>query len=580
VRPAAPVAAPFHAAKRIELRLDAQTVLLVALLGLVGYLVLPPLGILVQTSLYTTTPAGDLGDFTLDHYARLLGRGALVTPLLNSLWFSVGSAIFSVVLGTALAWIVERTNTPLRTLGHFAAFVSFAIPYVLYTVAWLLLLGKSGPINSLLKAGLGLAESPLNVFSLWGMVLVEGLLWSPLVFLMVAASLRSMDPSLEESAAASGANAWQTVRRVSLPLVLPSLFSVALLVAIRAFEAFEIPALVGLPGNVQVLTTRIYLGASRFPPQHGEASAFAIVLIVLVGAALYYYARLTSQANRFQTITGKGFRPRLIDLGRWRYATAAVLLTYVFVVLVVPFLMIAWTSFMPFNAIVSAEALSQATLQNYVKAAAYPKVTQAALNSVALGLGCAFVVMGLASLSSWLVVRGHAPARWVLEQLAAMPLVFPAIVLGLAILRLYVALPVPIYNTLWILLIAYVTRYLPYGARYSSSGMLQIHRELEEAAYISGASWWNAFRRVLLPLLSPAFWAGWIFVFLISLKELSMSVLLAGPRTPVISVAMFDLWNDGQVVEVAAFGVVWTALVAVVATLFFVVARRQGLQVR
>jgi iron(III) transport system permease protein len=562
----------------VRVSVDPRTVLLGLLLAISAYLVVPPLVVLIQTSFYTVTRTGDLDQPTLEHYVRILTRGGLVTPLLNSLWFSIGSAVLALGLGTTLAWIVERTNTPLRALGHFAVFISFAVPYILYTIAWLLLLGKSGPFNALLMGMFGLAQAPLDAFSLWGMILVEALLWSPLVFLMMAAAFRSMDPSLEESANISGAGVLQTLRRVSLPIVLPGLLAVLMLVFVRSFESFEIPALIGLPGNVQVLTTRIYLGATRFPPQFGEASAFAVILIVLVSAALVYYARLTRQAHRFQTITGKGFRPRLVNLGRWRYLTAALLISYFLLVLVLPLVMLVWVSLMPFNAPISAESLARVSLANYDKALGYPKVTQAAANSVQLGLFTATLVMLVASVSGWLVIRVRHPAGRLLDQLQATPIVFPGIVLGLAVLRLYLEIPLPIYNTLWILVIAYMTRYLPYGARYAQNGALQIHQELEEAAYVSGATWWGAFRRVVLPLLSPAFWAGWIFVFLLSLKELSMAVMLAGPKTPVMASAMFDLWNDGQVGEVAAFGVLWTIVVAVIALMFYLVGRRQGIQ--
>jgi iron(III) transport system permease protein len=562
-----------------RLALDPRAVMLAILLAVSAYLIVPPLLVLIQTSFHTVTRTGDLDQPTAEHYVRILTRGGLTTPLLNSLWFSIGSAALALGLGTILAWIVERTNTPFRALGHFAVFISFAVPYILYTIASLLLLGKSGPVNGLLMATFGLAQPPLDAFSLWGKILVEALLWSPLVFLMMAAAFRSMDPSLEESATISGAGVLQTLRRVSLPIVLPAVLSVLLLVFIRAFESFEIPALIGLPGNIQVLTTRIYLGATRFPPQFGEAAAFAVILIVLVSVALVYYARLTRQAHRYQTITGKGFRPRLANLGRWRYLTGAILVSYFLLVLVLPLVMLLWVSLMPFNAPISAENLARISMANYVKAVNYPKVTQAAANSVQLGLLSATLVMLVATISGWLVVRVRHPAARLLDQLQATPIVFPGIVLGLAVLRLYLALPIPIYNTLWILVVAYVTRYVPYGSRYAQNGALQIHQELEEAAYVSGATWWSAFRRVVLPLLSPAFWAGWIFVFLLSLKELSMAVLLAGQKTPVMAAAMFDLWNDGQVGEVAAFGVLWTIAVACIAIIFYLIGRRQGIQV-
>jgi len=550
------------------------------LLGVVlAYLMLPPLIVLVQNSVITTNLRGEVVEVTLRHYQRVLLNGALVLPLANTLVFALSSCVLAVLVGGALAWIVERTNTPFRGLGYLAAFVSFAIPYILYTIAWLLLLGKAGPVNAVLMALTGSSQPVLNVYSLWGMALVEGFLWSPLVFLMLSAVFRAMDPALEEAALMSGAGVWRTAAQISFRLALPGLLAVVLLVFVRSVEAFDIPALVGLPNGVQVLTTQVYLDTKRNPPDYGEASAFGLVLILAVFGLLYYYNRLTRDSQRFQTVTGKGYRPRVADLGRWRYLTGALVLVYFFLVMLMPLLMMAWASVMPFYTAPSTDALRLLTAKNYGTILAYPSFVEAMRNTVVLGLGAASVVMLLMAVAAWISVRGQSRLRWLLDPLVSLPLVFPGIVLGLAILRLYLIVPLPIYATLWILLIAYATRYMPYGMRYCQAGLIQIHRELEEAAYASGASWWDAFRRVLLPLLSPAFWAGWIFVFLLSAKELSMSVLLAGPQSQVVSVMMFDLWNNGQVVEVAAFGVIWTAVLSVTAVAFFILARRYGLRI-
>ncbi len=550
------------------------------LLGVVlAYLMLPPLIVLVQNSVITTNLRGEVVEVTLRHYQRVLLNGALVLPLANTLVFALSSCVLAVLVGGALAWIVERTNTPFRGLGYLAAFVSFAIPYILYTIAWLLLLGKAGPVNAVLMALTGSSQPVLNVYSLWGMALVEGFLWSPLVFLMLSAVFRAMDPALEEAALMSGAGVWRTAAQISFRLALPGLLAVVLLVFVRSVEAFDIPALVGLPNGVQVLTTQVYLDTKRNPPDYGEASAFGLVLILAVFGLLYYYNRLTRDSQRFQTVTGKGYRPRVADLGRWRYLTGALVLVYFFLVMLMPLLMMAWASVMPFYTAPSTDALRLMTAKNYGTILAYPSFVEAMRNTVVLGLGAASVVMLLMAVAAWISVRGQSRLRWLLDPLVSLPLVFPGIVLGLAILRLYLIVPLPIYATLWILLIAYATRYMPYGMRYCQAGLIQIHRELEEAAYASGASWWDAFRRVLLPLLSPAFWAGWIFVFLLSAKELSMSVLLAGPQSQVVSVMMFDLWNNGQVVEVAAFGVIWTAVLSVTAVAFFILARRYGLRI-
>ncbi len=295
-------------------------------------------------------------------------------------------------------------------------------------------------------------------------------------------------------------------------------------------------------------------------------------------ACLAYYRRLTRASERFQTVTGKGYRPRVIDLGPWRYLTAALVLVYFVLVMLAPLALVVWASLQPFYRRPALDALAQLTTRNYAAVLSYPNFAEAMRNTVVLGVGAATVVMALMALGAWLSLRGPARLRGLLDPLASLPLVFPGIVLGLAIMRLYLVVPIPIYATLWILLVAYVTRYMPYGMRYCHAGLVQVHRELEEAAYTSGASWWTTFRRVLLPLLSPAFWAGWIFVFLLSAKELSMSVLLAGPQSRVVSVMMFDLWNNGQVVEVAAFGVVWSTVLALTAGGFFLLARRYGLR--
>jgi iron(III) transport system permease protein len=287
---------------------------------------------------------------------------------------------------------------------------------------------------------------------------------------------------------------------------------------------------------------------------------------------------MTREASRFHTITGKGYRPALIQLGGWRYATASGLLLYSFVLLVLPFLIVLWASLLPFYIQPSMEAISKFTLKNYVTAIHFPKITDSIKNSVLLGLGSATAVMVLTTLASWILVRTKLRGRWLLDLLTTLPLLFPGIVMGLAIMRFYLLVPIPIYGTLWILLVAFVTRYIPYGIRYTHSGLLQLHRELEEAAYASGASWLNAMRRITMPLLTPSFLGGWVFIFLLSAKELSMSILLVSPKTPVVSVAIYELWENGQVGELAAFGVIWTAILVSIAVAYYLFARRYGIQ--
>jgi iron(III) transport system permease protein len=543
-----------------------------------AYLVLPPLYSVIQTSLFTTKLTGEIDQFTFRYYQELIRELQVVGPFLNSVYFSIGSALVATTLGGAVAWLVTRTDAPLRPLGYFTAFASFGTPFILYTIGWLLLLGKAGPINYWLRTLVDRPGPVLNVYSLFGMILIESLLWSPFVFLMLAAAFRSMDPSLEEASATCGARLWQTMRRVSLRLMLPAFFSVMLLIFIRSFEAFEIPALVGLPGDVRVLTTAIFLDAQKLPPRYGSAGAFSVLLMVVVGCALYVYFRLTREGERYHTITGKGYRPAVIPLGRWRYAAAAGLVLYALVILVLPFLIVLWASLLPFYMQPSLEGLAKLTLKNYVTALHFPKITDSIKNSILLGVGSASAVMVLTLFASWLMVRTKMRGRWLLDLLTTLPLLFPGIVMGLAILRFYLFVPIPVYGTLWILLIAFVTRYIPYGIRYTHSGLLQLHKELEEAAYAAGASWSNCMRRIVLPLVTPSFLGGWVFIFLLSAKELSMSILLVSPQTPVVSVAIFELWENAQVGELAAFGVIWTVVLVSIAVIYYLFARRYGIQ--
>ena len=559
-------------------RISAESCVFIIVAVITGYLVLPPLFSVIQTSLYTVKLTGELDEFTLRYYSELLRELQVIEPFFNTVIFSVGSAFLATTVGATIAWIVTRTDTPLRGLGYFTAFASFGTPFILYTIGWILLLGKAGPVNYWLKQLFDQTAPVINVYSMTGMIFVESMLWSPFVFLMLAASFRSMDPSLEEASAACGARLWQTLRKVSLRLMLPAFFSVVLLIFIRSFEAFEIPALIGLPGDIRVLTTSIYLDSQRMPPTYGRAGAFSVLLMVVVAATLYFYFRVTREGEKFTTVTGKGYRPTQIPLGRWRYLTAAMLLVYSFVLLVLPFLIILWASVLPFYMQPSISAASMFTLENFVTAIQFPKITESIKNSVLLGLGAATAVMLLTTFASWVLVRTKVRGRWLLDLFTTLPLLFPGIVMGLAILRFYLHVPIPIYGTLWILLVAFVTRYIPYGIRYTHSGLLQLHKELEEAAYTSGGSWTNCMRRITLPLLTPSFLGGWVFVFLLSAKELSMSILLVSPHTPVVSVAIYELWENGQVNELAAFGVIWTAILVSVALTYYVIARRYGIQ--
>jgi iron(III) transport system permease protein len=543
----------------------------------IGYLVLPPFFFILQTSLVVDRGLR-AGSFTIQHFENIIeSLGDIKTLLANSMIFSVGSAAIALVYGTALAWLAERSDAPFRKLAYVSAYVSFAIPGIIKVVGWIMLLGpKAGILNA---AVVGLTGSTLlNIFSLSGMILVESFLWIPIVFLLMATPFRSMDPSLEEAAITAGSSGWQVFRRVTLPLALPSLLAVLILTFIRSLEAFEIPALIGIPAGVEVLTTKIYLQIrGGLIPKYGEASAYSILLIGLVALGLYPYYRITSKTYKFTTISGKAFRPNRIALGRWRWLGGCLMLILPLLQFL-PVVAIAWSSFLPFAQVPSRRALSLLTLNNYVTAFNDSGVIRSVFNSLTVSVSAATVAIAITFFAAWLIVRASIKARWVLDQMAMLPLVFPGIVMGIAILKMYLVLPVPVYGTIWILVLAFIARYLPYGIRFSHSALLSLHKELEEAALASGGSWLQTVCRIVVPLIMPALLAGWIYIFLITFKELGIALLLYSPGSQVVAVTIWELWDNGHVGELAAFSLVITVGTVIVGSIFLSIAQRYGLQ--
>jgi len=418
----------------------------------------------------------------------------------------------------------------------------------------------------------------VNVYSLWGMVWVDGLHYSPVAFLLMSAAFRAMDPALEESAVMSGASVLQVAARVTLPLAWPAVFATLLILFVRAIESFEVPALLGLPVGIQVFTSAIYQAVHRYPSQIGLASAYGVTLLLLTSAGVYFQSRLSSRGAKYATMTGKGFRPRTIDLGGWRYLTTAVFLAYFALIVLLPFAVLLWSSLQKFYAVPSMEALGKLTLDPYRTIIGYPNITRSIWNSLALALGSATIVMLVTSVICWIVVKTRLPGRWLLDNVASLPMVFPGLVLGLAIMILYLYLPLGIYGTLWIMLIAYVTRFMPYGLRYNTTSMLQIHKELEESAAMSGASWGTTFRRIILPLLKPGLVAGWIYIVIVSIRELSSSILLYSPGSEVVSIVIWELWENGQYVELSALGVMLILALFVLVLLAQWLGRRFGIR--
>ncbi len=557
-------------------RYSPQVIVLIALLC-VG--VIPPFVFLAYSSLHELDQSGAFGVFTFGHFAAIFSSRTFNSVIVNSAVYSLGSALLALVIGAAQAWLAERTDAALRQVLYVSSIVSLGIPYVLYIVAWILFLGKAGPVNATLQQMFGGTEPYINVYSLGGMIFVEGMLWSPLAFLLLSPVFRNSDASFEEAASICGAGLFSTLRYVTLGMARPALLALGLLVFIKASESFEVPALVGLPGSTRVLTSTIYQRLTLdMPPDVGSASAFGVLLLVVMAVLLQIYSRVAAQAHRYQTVTGKGFRPRVIRLGRWRYAAGALIVAIPFIVVIVPLATILWAALLPYYQPFSLKAVPLLGFGNFVQVLNSPSFRGSIVNSLVLGASTATLVTALSAVAGWCVARRVAGSR-LLDGLAALPLVFPAIVLGLAFLEIFVHAGSRLYGSLLSLVVVSIVAYIPYGLRYAQLGVIQIHPELEEAAAIAGARQPRTFIRVVLPLLIPALISCWLFVFLLAVRAVSLMLLLAGPDSQVVAVTLFDFWNNGQVGELAALGCVWTAIMTVFCVAFLVVARRYQLPI-
>ena len=570
----APSRAPRPEAAPARRRLLGPQILIVGgAIVVVGYLAVVPLGYLLHD---TFTGSGGL---TFEAFARAYGGNTQAgRMMLNSLAFAVGSSAFALVTGTVLAYVQVRTDVPFKGLLFAASLVPLIVPGILYAAAWIFLGDPTiGLLNTLLFEPL-LGTSPVNVFSLWGMIWVQGLHLAPVAFLLMVAAFRAMDPSLEESAAMSGASRPTVLGRITIPMLRPALISAALLMFVQSLESFEVPGLLGLQNGIYVFTSRIYFVLRQYPIDYGAAGAYALGLLAIAAVGVLLSGWLQRNARGYQTVTGKAFRPQPVHLGRARPWVGAGVLVFFLVTVVLPIGVLVYASLLKFYAAPSLEAIRTMTLDNYAQVVQNPLAGTALSNSLILGVGSATVVMALAAIVSWVVARTTLPGRRILDLLAFTPIVIPGLVLGLALAFVYLRVPLPIYGTLLILLISYCTRYLPYGMRYSGAAMTQMSKELEESATVFGASWAQTFRRILVPLASSGILAGWVYILVVSFRELSSTILLYSPGNEVLSVLIWEQFENGQFTTLAALGVLMVAILVALVFIAYRLGARVGLQ--
>ncbi len=558
-------------------KLSGDSIFLFSITAIVLYLTVIPIAVMLLGSLQRGLP-GSWSPITFANYVEAFSNPALFSAILNAVVYSVGSGIASVCLGTYLAWLTERTNLPFKGLVYSSVLTAMMIPGVLFTISWILLLApRAGLINVWLMKIFGLSQAPFDPYGMAGMIFVSGIddFYTP--FLFMAAAFRSMDPSLEEASITSGASTMTTFSRVTIRLMAPAALAVCLLVFIRGLEDFEVPGLLGIPAGVHVLSTEIYLSVRRPPADFNLAATFSMFYLLVALVGLYFYFRSTRLTERYAVITGKGFQPRLIRLGRLRIPAFLSVLLLIAVTVYMPLGILAWTSFLPWYAPPSWEMVNALTLKNFRWLLSDDLIVSALKNNFIVGLTSAGLVTFFAAVVAWITIRSKARGRRVLDAMAFSATAYPSMVLGLALIWFYLTVPIHIYGTLWILVIAYVTKRLPGSTRILSAVMTQIRAELEEASETCGASFLKTFVRIIVPLLIPGIFASFVFTLTITFKALSIPVLLGHSGTELIPLLIFDLFESGRYSEVAALGCVTIAIITVVTLLFRRVSQRFGL---
>lgn len=528
---------------------------------LVLSVVLVPLFFLVLGSFSTAQLPTDFSLSTMGwvNYLKVYTDPGTYELFTNTVIYVAGSVLFGISLAVTLAWLVERTNMPGKIWIYAGVPMTLAVPGMLQAMAWVLLLSpRIGFINKSLQSLLGLEEAPVNIYSLEGMIFLEGLRLVPTAFLMLVPLMRSMDPALEEAAAVSGARPLSTTRKITMRLMAPGLVAVMIYQAMTALEVFEIPGILGLPAGIYVFSTKIYaiVRSATFMPVYGQANALAMVYLLIAVVTTYFYTRMISRVEKYAIITGKGYRPRQIDLGQWKYPAFALVFLYLFLAILLPFLVFVYASFLSFLQAPSLEAMKGLTLKNYRLLAQYGEVGSALKNTFLMVVITATSTVLLSFFVSLIVVRSKFWGRKLLDQLAFVPHAIPGIVMGIAFFWVFLKIDfLPIYGTIWAMSIGFTVSFLSYGTRSMNASLLQIHKELEEAAYVSGAPPWRTLWRVFLPLMLPTFVGIWIWVVLHAVRIAGLPLILyEGPQNQVLAILIWNMWDEGYVPAVAAIG--------------------------
>ena len=557
------IAIPYSGWQGVKSRLRGN-MLPFLLTGFLVFLVIIPLARLAINSFQLGHPALPEG-WTLQNYSTALSMPLFYEALGTTVVISAIGTLLTLGIAILFAWLIERTDMPLRNLAWALILIPMAIPGVLFALGWALLLApKTGALNLILRAAMGAlgfeaTTGPINIYSIGGLIFLDGLRGVTTVFLMVVGAFRMMDPTMEEAARVAKASGKSAFFQITLPALLPAVLTAAIYSFISSMESFEGPLAIGLPGGIFVLSTLIYFTTRlQAPLDYGLGAVFGVIYMVLMLFLLVGYRRVVRYSERYSTITGKGFRPRVVSIGKWRYPALGMFIAYFIVTVGAPFVILLWASLLPSYRIPSMEAWSLISLTNYLQVFAMPNVGSVVWNTLFLMIISATATMLLAFFVSWIIVRTQLSGRGALDAVVFFPHAVPGIVIALALMMAYLSPPLKylgIYGTIWILGMGFIVSYIAFATRLMNSSIIQVHKELEQAAYVCGATPTRTLLAITLPLLFPAFAAGWVWVAVHVLRGFSIPLMLSSRNNQVFAVMLWDYWDRGLVSLASALGV-------------------------
>lgn len=531
-----------------------HTRLTAALIIIVGFLTVCPVVMLVLGSF--SKGLGAVGSFTFEKYLSVYTDPGFAEVIGNTLVFVLGSAALATVLALFLAYLNNRTDIPFKFLFKILSVIPMMIPHVLFSVSWALLLNPSnGILNLAVGQLLNLENMPFNVYTIWGMILVEGLLDLPIAYLIIAPAMASFDVSLEESSRVCGGGTLKTLARITLPVLRPAILASFILCIVRCLASFAVPSVLGMPGRIYVLSTFIYRTVSTgFVADYGKAAAIGMSILVTSVALIYVYRYLTRSSERYVTVSSRGFKPAVIELKKAKIPLFVVMLILSVLLIVLPVLVLLYTSFVPYSMVPSARAFSMMGLTHWRAVLRDPISLLSLKNSLFLGIVGATLGCILSIFVAYVIVKVKSRASGILESLSFLSFSFPGIVIGVGFMWFFVR--TPLYATIWALLFGYIATYLPYGIRPLTSAFIQIHSHLEESSTVCGARLLTTLRRIVVPLLVPGIVSGWVLMATMFFRELSLSVVLSRPGTEVLAVQILRFAEDGLWGRLSALGII------------------------